>query len=88
MSAIPKPIIHDYGIKFPAKDYVESPYLKDIRVATFSLDHDKGKVIVLGLSARNMADNELFLKFFDNLLVSQLYLPNNTQPSNKNQASS
>ncbi len=36
-------IIHDYGIKFPPKDYVESPYLKERMMATFTLDYNKVK---------------------------------------------
>jgi len=42
-------IIHDYRIKFPPQDYVDSPELKERMVATYTLDYGKGKIIMLGI---------------------------------------
>ncbi len=78
-------IIHDYEIKFPAQDYVNRPELKETVVATYTVDYGKGKVIMLGISGRIMYDSELFFKYFDDWLVSNVFCYNNTQPCNQNQ---
>ncbi|HXS59423.1 MAG TPA: N,N-dimethylformamidase beta subunit family domain-containing protein [Candidatus Sulfopaludibacter sp.] len=62
-------IIMDYGIKFPAKEILIKPDLKDIKVATYVLDYGKGKSIMFGLFAETLADNNKFLKFYDNLIT-------------------
>jgi hypothetical protein len=79
-------IIIDYGIKFP-KDFIEL-YLKkekllpelqredipieSLKVATYTLDYGKGKVIMLGLYGHNkLSKNESFRRFFDNLITEQ-----------------
>jgi len=62
-------IIVDYGVKFKRGDYVRQPLLKQTRVATYSLDYGKGKVIMLGLSGRLLAENKEFMKFFDNTIL-------------------
>jgi N,N-dimethylformamidase beta subunit-like, C-terminal len=64
-------IIIDYGIKFPQKDYLKDPSLKQTRVATYTLDYGKGKVIMLGLTGHNLAFNESFMRFFDDLITDQ-----------------
>ena len=85
-------IIIDYGIKFP-KDYLVfetfPPDKKDgnITVATYSLNYGKGKVIMMGLYGQNLAENERFIKVFDNLIIHQA-LCSNLQPCNMNKASS
>ena len=58
-------IIVDYGIKFPKgwSGTIEST------VATYSLNYGKGKVIMIGLSGVQLADNEKFLNFFSKLLT-------------------
>jgi hypothetical protein len=76
-------ILVDYNVKFP-KDFVML-YLKDenvpselkredipiqnITIASYSLQFGKGKVIVLGLSGRLLADNQEFMTFFDNKIL-------------------
>jgi len=62
-------IIIDYGIKFPPEDNVTSAFTKTRKVATYTLDYGKGKVIMLGLSARLLVDNQGFMKFFDNHIL-------------------
>ena len=58
-------IIIDYGIKFP-KGW-SGP--TESTVATYSLNYGKGKVIMMGLSGIQLADNEKFLNFFSKLLT-------------------
>jgi len=78
-------IIFDYGIKIPT-DFVEiysknkrvHPDLQqdipihDVKVATYSLDYGKGKVIMLGLYGQKLAHNQPFMQFFDNLITEQV----------------
>ena len=64
-------IIIDYGIKFPPAHYQKDPSLQQIKVATYTLDHGKGRVIMLGLTGHKLADNESFLRFFGNLINEQ-----------------
>lgn len=66
-------IIIDYGIQFPRNYYLEDPSLKQVRVATYTLDYGKGKIIMLGLTGHRLSANELFLDFFDKLLASEIY---------------
>jgi glucose/arabinose dehydrogenase len=68
-------IIIDYGIKFPQKDYFKDPSLKQARVATYTLDYGKGKVIMLGLSAQLLAENQQFMKFFDHVILPKSLCP-------------
>jgi len=64
-------IIIDYGVKFPPAKYLKDPSLKQTKVATYTLDYGKGKVIMLGLTGHKLADNESFLRFFDDLITDQ-----------------
>jgi len=79
-------IIIDYGIRIP-KDFVElnlknekiHPELQHedmafhgIKVATYSLDYGRGKVIMLGLYGQKLTNNQSFLRFFDNLISEQV----------------
>jgi hypothetical protein len=66
-------IIIDYGITFPPKDYLEDPSLKEKKVATYTLNYGEGKVIMLGLKGQNLADNEIFLDFFDYLITNEAF---------------
>jgi len=76
-------ILIDYGIKFPS-DYVER-YLKSnrfsidhrlgITVATYVLDFGKGKVIFLGLYGQKLAENQRFMKFFDDVVLAKALCP-------------
>ena len=76
-------IIMDYGIKFP-KDFVmlylqeqnvpaelkrEDIPIQNITVATYSLQYGKGKVIVLSLTGRLLAENQQFMTFFNNKIL-------------------
>jgi N,N-dimethylformamidase beta subunit-like, C-terminal len=67
-------IIMDYGIKFPKNDSASTPGHENgkTKVSTYSLQYGKGKVIMIGLSARLLADNDAFLNFFDGLVKSAL----------------
>jgi hypothetical protein len=78
-------IIHDYEIKHPPQDLVNSPELKDMVVATYTLDYGKGKILMLGIWGDILYDNELFFKYFDDWLITHVYCYNNTQPCNPNQ---
>jgi len=68
-------IIIDYGIKFPPEDNVTSTFTKTRKVATYTLDYGKGQVIMLGLSARLLVDNQEFMKFFDNHILPTALCP-------------
>ena len=82
-------IISDYEIKFPENFiqlYVNKEKLPNeltredipldkIKVATYSLQYGNGKVIVLGLSAQNMAENQQFMRFFDNQILPIVLCP-------------
>ena len=82
-------ILEDYGIKFP-KEFMqlyltkeklpaelqrEDIPIENIRVATYSLDYGKGEVIMLGLPGRLLADNQDFMKFFDNRFLPDALCP-------------
>ena len=64
-------IIIDYGIKFTPEHYQKDPSLREIKVATYTLDHGKGRVIMVGLTGHKLADNESFLRFFDKLISEE-----------------
>jgi len=64
-------IIIDYGIKFPQSLHTKDPSLKQMRVATYTLDYGKGKVIMLGLTGHKLANSESFLRFFDDFIINQ-----------------
>ena len=82
-------ILADYGIKYP-KDFMEV-YLKKeklppqlrreeipidkIRIASYSLDYGKGKVIILGLSGRQLAGDPEFMKFFESRILPKALCP-------------
>ena len=83
-------VMVDYGIKFP-KDFIELYSKKEklpaelqredipiesIRVATYSLNFGKGKVIMLGLSGETLAEDPKFMKFFDNTVLPKALCPN------------
>jgi hypothetical protein len=85
-------IIIDYGVKFP-KDYVEEyskknelpvdKRIEDIAVGTYELNYGKGKVIMLGLSAGTLVqdqagilvDNQKFKMFFDKVILPKALCP-------------
>jgi hypothetical protein len=71
-------IIMDYGVKFP-DDYVEiyskknelppDKKIEDVTIAAYTLEYGKGKVIELGVTARNLAENNKFMDFFDDVVL-------------------
>jgi len=71
-------IIIDYGIKVPPIDKFTDPYFKAKKVATYSIEYGKGKVIMIGLYGQNLDKNEDFMKFFDKLITDQI-LANSTK---------
>jgi hypothetical protein len=68
-------VIIDYGIRFPKGDYVEDPSLANKTVATHTMNYGLGKVIMIGLFGELMAENEAFLRFFDNLISYEALCP-------------
>jgi len=68
-------IIIDYGIKFAPEDYFKDPSLKGKKVATYTLDYGKGKVIMLGLSTETLSHNQKFMSFFDNGILPNALCP-------------
>ncbi len=58
-------IILDYNATIPEN----SPYL-GATVATYDLDFGKGKVIHMGLYSQHIIDNEKFIEFLDDILLS------------------
>ncbi len=74
-------IIIDYGIKFPP-DYLvfgelppDKKNLKDITIATYELEYGKGRTIMLGLFGENLANNETFMKFFEEVVLPKALCP-------------
>jgi hypothetical protein len=76
-------VLFDYGMKFP-KEYVpvylnkeklpaeltrEDIPIQNVTVATYTMDYGKGKVVMLGLTGRLLADDPEFIKFFDNAIL-------------------
>jgi hypothetical protein len=82
-------IIYDYDIRFPEnfiqlyanKEKLPNELTREdipmdkIKVATYSLQYGNGKVIVLGLSGQNMAENQQFMRFFDNQILPIVLCP-------------
>ena len=62
-------IIVDYGAQFPHAMYLKDPSLNQTKVATYTLDYGHGKVIMLGLSGRILADKQKFMSFFDHVIL-------------------
>jgi len=68
-------IIIDYGVKFLPANNLTAPYFKGKKVATYTLEYGKGKVIMLGLSGRFLSTNERFMWFFDNGILPKALCP-------------
>ena len=62
-------ILINYGAKLVTKHPVN---YKPV-IATYELDYEKGSVIVLGLYSDDILDNARFDKYFDTLLVQQVF---------------
>ncbi len=67
-------IIMDYGIKFLQKEYLRDPSLKQVRVATYSLEFGNGKVVMVGLTGHKLSNNASFLRFFDDIIKGEVFL--------------
>jgi hypothetical protein len=63
----------DYNVYF-GEDY---PYYshKDVKIATYEKSYSRGKVIMIGLHAQNLANNKEFEKFFDNTILPHALAP-------------
>ena len=85
-------ILVDYKIKFP-KDFVmlylkgqnvptelkrEDIPIQNVTVATYSLQYGKGKIIMLGLTGRQLAENAQFMQFFNNKILPLALCPEYT----------
>ena len=57
-------ILIDYGAVVPRNN----PFFGST-VATYELDFDKGKVVMIGLYGQNVVRNEAFLNFLDSLVL-------------------
>ena len=68
-------IIMDYGIKFPQNEYSRDPSLKQVRVATYSLEFGNGKVVMVGLTGHKLSNNASFLRFFDDIIKGEVFSP-------------
>ncbi len=68
-------IIINYGIKFPASGYFKDPSLFKKQVASYILHSGKGKVLYLGLTSRNLAQNQEFNEFFKNAILPNALCP-------------
>jgi glucose/arabinose dehydrogenase len=66
-------ILVDYNVDF-GEDY---PYYshKDVKIATYEKNYGRGKIIMIGLHAQNLANNTEFLKFFDNAILPHALAP-------------
>jgi glucose/arabinose dehydrogenase len=66
-------ILVDYNVGF-GEDY---PYYshKDVKIATYEKSYGRGKVIMIGLHAQNLANNKEFKKFFDNTILPHALAP-------------
>jgi N,N-dimethylformamidase beta subunit-like protein len=65
----------DYEIKYTPSAYFKDPSLWTKIVASYVLEYGKGKVIMLGLTGRNLADNQDFMKFFRNAVLPNALCP-------------
>jgi hypothetical protein len=74
-------ILYDYGATIPPDTLRDNSADSHLQIATYSLQDGKGKVIYLGIYSHRLFNNEVFLKFFDNLIfpqaVGQPYFSNN-----------
>ena len=63
-------VIMDYGARFP-EEYFSSHDSKhrDAVIATYYMNYQKGKVIMIGLYGQHMVNNKAFLEFFDSTVM-------------------
>jgi hypothetical protein len=78
-------ILYDYGAQIPTETLRDNFASKPLHIASYTLQHGKGKVLVLGLFGQRLLNNGPFLDFFDNLIFSQAvgtpyFLKNITNP--------
>jgi glucose/arabinose dehydrogenase len=66
-------VLINYGAIFP-KEYPFDSH-RNAKIATYEMNYGKGKVIVIGLYGQEVADNEAFLKFFDNTILQHALAP-------------
>jgi glucose/arabinose dehydrogenase len=68
-------VIIDYGATFPEEYYLshDSKH-RDATIATYYINYNKGKVIMVGLYGQQIANNKAFLEFFDNVIMHHALL--------------
>jgi hypothetical protein len=66
-------ILVDYSVKFPNNytDFEDGFNRNNTKVATYELNYGQGKIIMIGLYAERLLQNEAFLKFFDNEILKR-----------------
>ena len=63
-------VILDYGAKFPEEYFTfHDSVHRDALIATYYMNYNKGKVIMMGLYSQHLANNKAFLEFFDNIIM-------------------
>ena len=68
-------LIIDYAMKYSPINKQEDPYFKGKKVASYTLEYGKGKIVMLGLSGRFLSSNEKFMRFFDNGILPKALCP-------------
>ncbi len=63
-------MIIDYGAILPEEyfSYHDSKH-RDAVIATYYMNYQKGKVIMIGLYGQQVANNKAFLEFFDSIIM-------------------
>jgi glucose/arabinose dehydrogenase len=63
-------VIIDYGATFPEEYFsFNDAKHRNASIATYYMNYNKGKVIMIGLYGQHLANNEAFLEFFDKIIM-------------------
>jgi hypothetical protein len=64
-------ILYDYGAIIPPEVLRANKLSKTPHIASYSLQHGHGKVLMIGLYGQHLLKNPTFLQFFDNIVLPQ-----------------
>lgn len=64
-------ILYDYGAVIPSATLSDNGADRALKIATYSLQYGKGKIVMLGLYTQRLLNNTKFLDFFDNMVFPQ-----------------
>jgi hypothetical protein len=64
-------ILYDYGAIIPQEVLRTNNLTKTPQIASYSLQHGHGKVLMIGLYGQRLLKNPTFLQFFDNIVLPQ-----------------